>query len=113
MRMLTRIKKAEEAINSREKPFRFVFMDAGETEEHCLKRNDFDPEEDGLTVFIVKWAEGFPDMPFRTENSPAPPTVDEEIEQLLVDLQQQGLSQEDIEKMVDGSAEPQKDEAMI
>jgi hypothetical protein len=76
-------------------------MEAGESDEECFARHGVEPDPDRLNVLVVKWASGPPDLPIdKSPKEPADDQVDQEIEQILVDLQHQGLSEEEIAQLV-------------
>jgi hypothetical protein len=110
--LMGRLKKAEEALGSIDKgPPLILIAKYGESDEQVYSRLGITPDPNRLEIMIVSFVSPDAGQAQRQEQAEgkAAADVNQEIEQILAELQQQGLSEQEIERLVvEGTGEVSK-----
>lgn len=84
-----------ERTKAGDKPIRLVFQEYGETKKQAMRKAGITKlDANALTVFIFKWGSGPPDIPV------AKPNTNSEIKRLKTELQADGMTPEEIDRLV-------------
>jgi hypothetical protein len=104
-----RVKRIEEKVETtRGKIIAFSWRKAWESDEDAVerwKRENPGSEDYDLIIITVKWSDKDPELPFGSREPATekkePVSADTEIEEILIDLQGQGFTMEEIARMME------------
>ena len=92
-RRIDRLEKA--AMPRKEKPIRICIQDYDQTSEQAMKAAGIEPDDDALTVFVIKWCTGKEHEGDVNHQEPTG-NIDRQIEQLKRDLLAEGMTAQEL-----------------